>query len=585
MKQFFKFFTASCLGVFAAICLLFFVIAMIGVAAGSSKTVVANKSVLKLDFNHGITELSDNIAMSPYNFSDVEAIGLQDIKNLIEYAATDDRIKGIYLDANQVSAAPATLDIINKALIKFKESNKFIYSYADYYSQSGYYLASSADSIYLNLNGSVDLKGFGTVIPYFKKAMDAVGVDMDIFYAGNFKSATEPYRSTKMSENNRIQTKEFLTELWNTFKNDIAINRKIDNNELDKIVNEYRGNTAQSALGSNLVDRIAYQDEVEFQIKKAVDVKPSKKIEFISLTDYKDAVVLPKTRGKQKIAVVYMEGEVSYGSDENGTINENRYPKLLEKIEADTSIKAVVLRINSGGGSSLTSDIIWHHVENIKKSGKHVVASFGDYAASGGYYVACGADTIVAMPNTLTGSIGVFMMLPNIEKLLTEKIGITFDTVKTAPMAASFQTVYPLSDQEKQILTNATNEIYEQFLNRVSRGRGMTRDAVHEVAQGRVWTGSRGKELGLVDELGDLDRAIEIAAEMAHIDKYSIKTYPKLEPDPVAEFIKNISNNNKALSNFQNDISQEKLYKMYQKWKPLTQKGVQMRLPYYFEWN
>jgi protease IV len=373
--------------------------------------------------------------------------------------------------------------------------------------------------------------------------------------------------------------------MWAEFKSDIASNRNIPEGELNDIVNNYKGYNANSSLSNKLIDKISYFDEVEKQIKRDIDIRDKKKISYISLPDYLGKVRLSKGSGKQKVAVVYMEGNVSYGSDENGTINEQRYPELLQKIEQDTSIKAVVLRINSGGGSSLTSDIIWHHVENIKKTGKPVVASFGDYAASGGYYVACGADTIVAMPNTLTGSIGVFMMLPNVQKLLNEKIGITFDTVKTAPMAASFQTVYPLSEQEKAILTNSTNDVYEQFLNRVSLGRNMDRDAVHQVAQGRVWTGSKAQNLGLVDVLGDLDTAIDIAAEMAEIDKYAIKEYPKMEKDPFLEVIKSINKEKNALTQIKKDLNQEKIYKIYRDMKPLTEKGVQMRVPYYFEWN
>lgn len=586
MKQFFKFFTASCLGVFAAFgCVLLALIIFGSIAGLLADDSVKSNTILELEFDHAIKELNDNIVVSPFDFDVPDAIGLQDFVQTIEHAATDQNIKGIYINATNVGAAPATLSVIKDALLEFKESGKFIYAYSDYYSQSAYYIASTADSIYTNVNGSVDLKGFGTIIPFYKEAMDAIGFDMNIFYAGNFKSATEPYRGTEMSENSRLQTTQFLNEMWDIFKTDIADNRSMNTTKLDSIVNVYGGYSAKAALRNQLIDEILYRDEVEDKLKSILKIKEKSKLKMIGITEYRTKSKFKKSSADDQIAVVYMEGTVEYGNDDNGNINDQTFPKILEKLAKKEEVKAVVLRVNSPGGSSVTSDLIWHATEKLKASGKKVIASYGDYAASGGYYVSCGADTIVSMPNTLTGSIGVFMMLPNAQKMLNEKLGIHFDTVKTAPMATAFQPMLKMRDQEKEILNNMTQELYEQFLSRVADGRNMTRDEVHEVAQGRVWTGTKAKEIGLVDEIGDLDRAIEIAAAAANLDEYKLVSYPKIAKEQWREILKSMSKNT-SISTPKLTNEEQKLWDLYQTYKPMiTDTKAQMRLPYHIEWN
>ena len=586
MRQFFKFFTASCLGVFAAFGIVMLLLIMIGLLSTiGADDQVKNKSILKLGFDHSITELSDNKNTSPYDFDSPSAIGLQDFIKTIEHASTDNKIKGIYINTSNIAAAPATLSAVQKALLDFKESGKFIYAYSDYYSQSAYYIASTADSIYSNVNGSVDLKGFGTVVPFYKEAMDAIGFDMNIFYAGNFKSATEPYRYTEMSDNNRLQTREFLDEMWDIFESDIASNRSMPQATLAGIVDVYGGYSATAALKNKLLDEVIYSDQVERKLRAASKTNEEDEINFVNIEDYIAKSTFNKSKGDDQIAIVYMEGTVEYGNDNNGNINEQKFPKILEEIAKDDKVKAVVLRVNSPGGSSVTSDLIWHATENLKASGKKVIASYGDYAASGGYYVSCGADTIVSMPNTLTGSIGVFMMLPNVQKMLNEKIGINFDTVKTAPMATAFQPMLKMRDQEKEILNNMTQELYEQFLSRVADGRNMSRDEVHEVAQGRVWTGTKAKELGLVDIIGDLDLAITIAAESAKVEEYKVVNYPKITMEPWEEILQNITKKT-SLKTVTLTEQERALWNMYQSYKPmLTDTKAQMRLPYHFEWN
>ena len=584
MNQFFKFFTASCLGVFAAIAIIFLIFAgFLGSMAGN-KPVVPKNTVLELDFSSFVPEKTGNVESDAMSFEQVEKLGLNSIVALLDYAATDDKVKGILIKGNAVNAGQATVSSIREALVKFKESEKFVYSYADFYSQSGYFLGSVADSMYLNPNGMVDVKGFATMIPFFKNAMDKVGVKMNVFYAGNFKSATEPFRRSEMSENNKIQTSEFLTSMVDQYKDLVSASRNMSADELDRIMTEYQGRDANSSLACGLVDRIAYWDEVEARLRTDLDLKPDKKIKLKSIYEYNSAVTLPKgSSSKDKIAVVYAEGTISYGTNTKGSISEEKYLKILEKIKNDDKIKAMVLRVNSGGGSSVTSDIIWRAIENVKAAGKPVVASFGDYAASGGYYISAGADTIVSAPNCLTGSIGVFMMFPNVEELMNEKLGINFDEVKTHPMAVGLSMTKGLTDAEKELLQKGTDDIYEQFLKRVADGRGMTRDEVHAIAQGRVWTGTKAQEIGLVDVIGGIDDAIKIASEMAGLETYKIKDYPTIKETFLDQVAKGIAESNNAQIRLGIDIDQSdiEMIRQYKEAKNLIlDRTPQARLPF-----
>jgi len=583
MKEFFKFFTASCLGVFAAIALIFLFFAGFLGSAMSNKPVVPKNTVLELDFSAFIPEKSDNVEISPLDLEAAESIGLDGIKALLKHAATDDKVKGILIKGDAVSGGQATISSIREALTKFKESEKFVYAYADFYTQSGYFLSSVADSIFLNPNGMVDVKGFATLMPFFKDAMDKAGVKANVFYAGNFKSATEPFRREDMSEPNRLQTREFLSEMVDMYKNTVAPARGMTPEDLDVIMTEYKGKTATTSLEAGLVDRITYWDEVETTLRSKLDIKPTKKIKLKSLSEYRDAVTLKQenSSAKDKIAVLFAEGTISYKTDEKGSVSETKYLKALEKIKNDDNIKALVLRVNSGGGSSITSDMIWRGIENVKAAGKPVVASFGDYAASGGYYIAAGADTIVSSPNCLTGSIGVFMLFPNLSDLATNKLGITFDEVKTHPMAIGPTMVKELNEKEKQLLQEGTNDIYEIFLKRVGEGRGMTRDEVHEIAQGRVWTGKKGQEIGLVDVLGDLEDAIRIAGEMADIETYKLKSYPIIKEDPWAEIVKGLAKSGNVQSTLGISETEIAMMKEYKEIKNiLIDRTPQARLPF-----
>ncbi|MEE9440047.1 MAG: signal peptide peptidase SppA [Saprospiraceae bacterium] len=587
MKKFFKSVLAACLGFFAAISLIFLFFMLLGGAMGAGKISIEKKSVLKLDFSNPIPEMSDNVKSGKFDFDRKKSIGLSRIVKLINHAAKDNSIKGILINTSGVSAGQATIATIREALIEFKQSDKFIYAYSNTYSQSAYYLASVADSIYLNPNGMIDIKGFGTMIPFFKETLEKVGVKMNVFYAGNFKSATEPFRRTEMSEPNKIQTKEFLNSILSHYQESVAQSRNITVEDVNNIMTNYSGRNATTSLQSKLIDRIAYWDQMESVIKSKLDVKLKKKINYVSLGKYNGAANIKKdTKSKGKIAVIFAEGTIEYGGkDSKGNITEDKYLEILEDIAHDKNIDAVVLRVNSGGGSSLTSDLIWRGIEKVKAAGKPVIASFGDYAASGGYYISAGADTIVSAPNTLTGSIGVFMMFPNTSELLNEKLGIHFDDVRTHPMAINMVVSSELSDQEKEFLQSSVTDIYDIFLKRVADGRGMTVEAVHEVAQGRVWTGSKALELGLVDVIGGLNDAIAIAAKSAGVDKYRVKTYPEIKASFMDQMLKSLADNNEFASMriAQSDLQ---LLEEYNEVKNLiTDRSPQSRLPYIMKFD
>ncbi len=589
MKEFFRSMLGSCLGVLVALLLVVLIFVGIGVAAssGGSTEKTTQNGVLKINLSDALPEKTDNLEKGFMNKSST-VLGLRDIVRLIEYAATDSEIKGIVLNANDIQVGQASLLQLRNALDAFKKSKKFIYAYADNYSQSSYLLSSVADSLFINPNGGIDVHGYGTVTPFFKNTLDKLGINFNVFYAGDFKSATEPFRRNEMSPENKLQTAEFLDGMLDIMKDKIAISRNISVDEVDRIMNTLDGRNATLSLKNKLIDASIYFDQFEAKVRKTIKIDEDSKINYLTMNDYHTlAALTEKGSYKNKIAVVYAEGDVSYNNPQKGVIDNKQFLKIFDQIKRDDNIKAIVLRVNSGGGSALTSDIIWREIENAKRRGLPVIASFGDYAASGGYYIAAGADSIIAAPNTLTGSIGVFSMLPNIKKMMNEKIGITFDTVKTHKYAVNLSTVYELSDYEKKIMTESTDEIYKQFLIRVADGRGMKVEDVHKIAQGRVWTGNKAKELGLVDEIGFLSDAISIAAKKAKLSDYKIVEYPKIKKDIWQELIAGIA---KSSSGDEDDESgmymgmrlnkeSKLMYDLYNKYKILLQsEGVQARM-------
>ena len=591
MNQFFKFVLASMLGfALAAVALgaLFFFV-MIGAAATSKPTAsVSKNSVLHLTLNHPIPEQSNNVEMDIFDFGTEEIPGLQATIDAIEHAKADDKIRGIFIHPDQAfGLGLASSKALRDALEDFKSSGKWVVAYAKNYSQGAYYLASVADKIYVNPMGMVDIHGFAATIPFFKDMLDKMGVKMQVFYAGDFKSATEPYRLNKMSEQNRLQLREFLDPIFRMYLSDIARDRALEVSSLRNVIDTLGLRNAEDALRFGLADSVAYLDAVLADLRSRMKLDEEDKINMVSMEQYVSSFHKDKGKGKDKIAIVFAEGSIVTGQGDRGNIGDDKYVRLLRKLRKDEHVKAVVLRVNSPGGSALASENIWRELSLIREAGKKLVVSMGDYAASGGYYISCEADSIFAQPNTLTGSIGVFSMIPNTKTLFEEKLGIHWDSVKTTRNADGLNTVFDLSGDEQNFLEQMTVEVYERFLQRVADGRGMPRDSVHAIAQGRIWSGEKAREIGLVDAIGGLDDAVAAAAQMTGLEKYKTVEYPQL-PDPITELIEKLSGGGDDQAIKAKILKQElgEFYPYFMHIREVMQaKGPQARLPLMVDWQ
>lgn len=586
MGQFFKFLFASCLGVFLALIALFGIgVAVIaGIASNAEKPAeIKPNTVLHLKFDQVIPDKTNNVQVTSFNPNDDKIVGLQDMLRLIEHAKDDDKIKGIFIESVGLSAGWASSDMLHDALQDFKDSGKFITSYADLYTQGSYYVASTADYIVVNPLGYVDFRGISAQVPFFKNMLDNIGVKVQVFYAGKFKSATEPYRRTNMSDESKLQVRAYLDEIYASFLSDISASRNIDIDELRKIADDYAAFQPEKAAELKVVDAAGYRDDVLAYMRDKIGLDEGEKVRMTSLENYFASNPLDKNYSvKDKIAIVYAEGTIIDGKGEYGSTGSTKYVDILQDVRKDDRVKAVVLRVNSPGGSVTASENIWREVKLLKESGKPVVVSMGDYAASGGYYIACIGDKIVAEPNTLTGSIGVFLTIPSIQGLLNDKIGINMDTVKTGKYSVGISPLMDVDADEGKILQASADATYEVFLKRVAEGRGMTRDQVNEIAQGRVWTGTKGKEIGLVDEVGDMDRALEIAAELAGLESYRTTEYPRTK-DPFQQFIESFMQEDE-MSVSTDQLVRMKLKDWYPYYKTMKDihdtRGVQARLPF-----
>lgn len=591
MGQFFKFVFASCLGVIlASIALGFLSFVMLAAIAGSvgSKTVsVQPNTVLHLKFDKPIPEKTNNLPMDPFNFKEQKILGLHDILAALERAQTDDNIKGVLLEADGLQGGLATANALRDALAEFKSKGKFVYAYANTYTQGAYYLASAADKIYLNPVGLLDFHGFAAQVPFFKDLLDKAGIKAQVYYAGKFKSATEPFRRNNMSEENKLQVREYLEDAFGEFLNDIAEARGISEVELRRIADNMAATLPEDALRLKMVDELTYRDKVLDDIRQKTGLDKKDKIPTLTIEEYAEAKpAKTNLKAKHKIAVVYAEGNIVDGKGENGSIGDVKYVDILSKIRKDKQVRAIVLRINSGGGSAIASENILRGVELAKAEGIKVVVSMGDYAASGGYYIACKADSIFAEPNTLTGSIGVFSMIPSVQQLLNKQIGIQFDTVKTGQFAHGISPVYDLTEAEGKIMQSFVDKMYETFLGHVAAGRNMSRDAVNEIAQGRVWTGQKAVRIGLADRIGYLDDAIAAAAKLAEVSEYRISEYPRVK-DPIQQLLEELSGQTtetRAQRLLKTQLGS--LYPHYRFLYELQQsKGVQARLPFMLEFR
>jgi protease IV len=533
MRQFFKFVFASCLGTILASLAVIFIIGGIASTfasrADTKKVSISPNSVLYLDFDKAIPDRTNNVESSPFDLETDDIVGLVDYVKAIRAAKDDADIKGIYINATNVTAGKSSLQSLHHAIAEFRSSGKFVVAYADLMSQNAYYISAAADTIMLNPNGIVEFRGLSATYTYFKRMFDRLEVQPRVFYAGKFKSATEPFRLEKMSDENRVQVREYLNGMYNEMLTDIAQSRGMDKEELRLIADRFDGIDPDKALQSRLIDQVGYEDQALDLVRNLTGLGKDDKLKKVGIEDYFT------TRGKKvdysindKIAIVYAEGELSDGTKKQaGQIVSQPYVNMLRKIRKDDKIKAVVLRIDSPGGSVLASDNILREIQLIKEAGKPVVVSMGDLAASGGYYIACQADSIFAEATTITGSIGVFAFIPILQKTMENKLGITFDTVSTGRFSNMGNGFYDFKPEEGQLLQSRVDAIYDDFLTKVSIGRKMSKEQVHEVAQGRVWTGRRAKELGLVDDLGSIDRAIAAAAKLAGLEKYRSVDYPE----------------------------------------------------------
>lgn len=544
MRQFIKFTFASCLGVFLAfgVITVFFIILGVSATMQAPKPVKAN-SILEISLDYSPPERTNNVQRAPFDLEQSDVLGTKEIIDLIEHAGNDDKISGIRLDPTLLMLGPSSAKNIVNALDNFKKSGKFIITYADYFDQGGYYLASVSDHIVLNPVGSVDFRGFSSIVPFYKNLLDKTGIKMQIYYAGQFKSATEPFRRTDMSPQNKLQTREYLEEVYAEFLNDISMNRNIPADRLRQIADELRSTDAEAAQALGLVDHVGYEDEAIDWIRDRMDLDESAKPNVINIEDYHKSASIDRGTGRDRIAVVTAEGAIVHSEEEYGVIGDGHFTEMLEKIRRSSSIKAVVLRVNSPGGNILAAENILREIKLIQEAGKPVVVSMSDYAASGGYYIAASADSIFAQSNTLTGSIGVFTLIPNPHELLNETLGINFDTVRTARHSASFTPFFEWSEEEHNYFKTRTDDFYELFLTKVAEGRKMTVEEVDDVAQGRIWTGNKALELGLVDRIGGLNDAIQSAASLADLSEYRITEYPKLA-DPWTRILNELANPN-----------------------------------------
>ena len=531
MKDFIKFTFASLLGVVLAgiVFTVLGIVTMVGMIASSdTETVVKENSILVIDFEGTLTERAENNPFQQLMGDNFNNYGLDQVLSSIKKAKENENIKGIYIHPNYLETSFASLEEIRKALANFKESGKWIVAYGDQYTQDMYYLASVADKLIVNPQGSISWHGLASQPIFFKDLLNKLGIEMQIFKVGTYKSAVEPFIATEMSPANREQVTVYLNSIWEQLTNDISASRSLSTDSLNILADQLMDfKQADEYVACGLADTLMYQDEVLNYLKELTDCDKEDKLNTLSLDDMQNVKRnVPLDKSGNIIAVYYAYGGIDDGtSPEEGIVSE-KVIKDLRKLREDKTIKAVVLRVNSPGGSAYGSEQIWNEVVKLKAE-KPVVVSMGDYAASGGYYISCAADCIVANPTTLTGSIGIFGMVPNMENLLTDKLGLHFDIVKTNKLADMGNLTRPFNPAEKEAMQNYINNGYKLFVKRCADGRGMTTEAIEKVAEGRVWTGITAKEIGLVDELGDLDKALEIAAEKAEIETYSTISYPK----------------------------------------------------------
>lgn len=581
MKRFFTYLLATLAGIFISFFMLFlFLLIIVAASTGERPTEVRSNTVLYMKLNEQIVEraVENPLNYLPGNFSMVSEMGLNDILADIRKAKADDNISGIYMELTAIPAGLSTIEEIRIALLDFRESGKFVVSYSEFYTQKAYYLASASDKVYLNPSGDLMFNGLAAKTIFFKGAMEKLGIDVEVVRHGDFKSAVEPFTSKQMSKESRSQAMLWVGSIWDHMLEEISESRNVDVKELNELADNLSVRSGSHALEYGLVDGLMYKDEVINDLKERTGTDEKKDLSSISLRKYTKAVVKKAGKGysRDKVAVIYAYGDVVMGSAGEGSIASERISRAIRKARRDSTIKAIVLRINSGGGSALASDVIWREADLARKV-KPLVASYGDVAASGAYYLSAPADTILAQPATITGSIGVFALLPNFGTFLDKKIGITFDAAKTNPSADFGSPTRKLTGNEREVIEYGVSKVYDDFVSRVSEGRHMSREEVDAIGQGKVWSGVNAMQNGLIDLYGGLYDAIDVAAGMAGLEKYRTVSLPRLE-DPIDEFIRKLAENART------GMIKKELGEEFETLKEMNDlknfSGIQARLPY-----
>lgn len=539
MKSFLKYTLASLLALvlFVVVSTIISLVSLAGMMATDGMTAsVKENTVLRINLGGVLGEQSQDMPFASLLGGKQESVpGLQTLTEAIKRAKANKKVKGIYLENAVLSGTPATVQELREALVEFKKSGKFIIAYSDNYSQSGYYISSVADKIMLNPEGIIDWHGLASELMFFKDALAKVGVKMQVFKVGTFKSAVEPFTSTEMSEANREQVTSYLNGIWQQMLADVSTSRNISIDKLNTMADEYVGlHPASYTVDANLADTLTYMDGVKAYLKGKMGLDEDKSLTFISPQEMATAEVPEYKEEEDEIAIYYAVGDIVQSANGMSSGNSPQIvgEKVIDDLRAlreDDDVKAVVLRVNSGGGSAYASEQIWREVELLKAE-KPVVVSMGGMAASGGYYISSGANKIFAEPTTLTGSIGIFGMIPEASELVTQKIGVKFDVVKTNALSDMGSMSRPMNEEEGALIQAMVERGYETFTGRVAMGRKMPIEKVKEIAEGRVWTGKQAKDLGLVDQLGNLEAAIKAAAKLAKVEKYNTTNYPAPQP-------------------------------------------------------
>jgi protease IV len=585
MKSFLKYTLATITGIIIA-SVLFFIVLLASfsaiVSSGNKPVSISNNSILVLKAGVTIPDRGDQNPLAGidlFNLTFSPAPGLNEILKNIEKASGDNKIKGILIENGLLPSGWATTEEIRNALLKFREKGKFVVSYSDYIlTQECYYLATSADKIYINPGSMVDFKGLSSEVMFFKKALEKIGVDVQVTRHGKFKGAVEPFILDKLSEDNKAQIKDYTGSLWNQVIEDISKSRSISADQLNRLADNLDGNLASRAFETKLVDGLKYRDELIDTLKIMSGVSKDKELNLITMTKYSKVPDTKTTYSvKNKIAVIYASGTIVTGKGNDSNIGGNYYADEIRKVRLDTSVKAIVLRVDSPGGSANASDLMWRELDLSAKV-KPVVVSMGNYAASGGYFISAPGTKIYADPMTISGSIGVFGLIPNAGKLLEEKLGLTTEIINTNKNSDFPSVLRPMKPYEKEIMQLSVEKIYSDFVSKVASGRKMSSASVDSIGQGRVWSGTSALKIGLVDEIGGLKDAIKGAAKLAGIESYSVRELPVLE-DPYTKILSQLSGELR-MSILKNELGESvKYYNIFQEVKDMS--GIQARLPYF----